>query len=198
MRCSIAALGFERPVSMKLRWRVEISLSSARSIWLIRRRTRHSRSCSPREAGFIIILLRNVRYTPAFVFSITSRVIDAIQSGVQLGRVERRITMSIRNLKSILIADAVTCTGVFAISLLAAAPVGALLGLPANIVAVGGWICLAAALLMVVAAFQKAPNPALVKLIALGNLGWVAASFAVVASFRSEEHTSELQSLMRI
>jgi hypothetical protein len=94
--------------------------------------------------------------------------------------------MSIRNLKSILIADAVTCTGVFAISLLAAAPVGALLGLPANIVAVGGWICLAAALLMVVAAFQKAPNPALVKLIALGNLGWVAASFAVVASFAAQ------------
>src|SRR3546814_8308034 len=93
-------------------------------------------------AGFLIIRLRNVRYIPAFVFSITSRVIDAIQSGVQLGRVERRITMSIRNLKSSLIADAVTCTGVFAISLLAAAPVGALLGLPANIVAVGGWICL--------------------------------------------------------
>ena len=91
--------------------------------------------------------------------------------------------MSIRNLKYVLIADAVTCTGVFAIGLLAAAPVGALLGLPANIVAVGGWICLAAALLMVVAALQKVPNPALVKLIALGNLGWVAASFAVVATF---------------
>src|SRR3546814_12260424 len=94
--------------------------------------------------------------------------------------------MSIRNLKSILIADAVTCTGVFAISLLAAAPVGALLGLPANIVAVGGWICLAAALLMVVAAFRKAPNPALVKLIALGNPGWVAARFAVVASVAAQ------------
>ena len=91
--------------------------------------------------------------------------------------------MSIRNLKNILIADAVTCTGVFAIGLLAATPVGALLGLPANVVAIGGWICLAAALLMVVAALQKAPNAALVKLIALGNLGWVAASFAVVATF---------------
>src|SRR3546814_20260601 len=56
------------------------------------------------------------------------------------------------------------------------------LGLPANLAAVGGWICLAAALLMVVAALQKVPNPALVKLIALGNLGWVAASFAVVAT----------------
>ena len=91
--------------------------------------------------------------------------------------------MSILNLKNILVADAITCTGVFAIGLLAAAPVGALLGLPANIVATGGWICLAAALLMAVAAAQNVPNPALVKLVAVGNLGWVAASFAVVATF---------------
>ncbi|OHD09122.1 hypothetical protein [Sphingopyxis sp. RIFCSPHIGHO2_12_FULL_65_19] len=91
--------------------------------------------------------------------------------------------MSKLNLKTIIVADAITCTGVFAIGLLAAAPVGTLLGLPANIVSAGGWICLAAALLMIVAAAQKVPNGALVKLIALGNLGWVAASFAVVASF---------------
>src|SRR3546814_14599066 len=96
---------------MKFSGLAVISLLSARSMLLIRLRTRHSRSCSPREAGFIVILLRNVRYTPAFGFSITSRVIDAIRSGVQLGRVERRITMSIRNLKNILIADAVTCDG---------------------------------------------------------------------------------------
>ncbi len=91
--------------------------------------------------------------------------------------------MSIRYLKNILIADAVTCTGVFAVGLLAAASVGALLGLSADIVAIGGWICLAAALLMIVAALRKVPSPALVKLIALGNLGWVAASFAVVTTF---------------
>ena len=94
--------------------------------------------------------------------------------------------MSILNLKNILIADAITCTGVFAIGLLAAAPVGALLGLPANVVAIGGWICLAAALLMVVAARQAMPSAGLVKLIALGNLGWVAASFAVVATFAEQ------------
>lgn len=94
--------------------------------------------------------------------------------------------MSILNLKNILIADAITCTGVFALGLLAANPVGALLGLPANVVAIGGWICLAAALLMVVAARQVVPSAALVKLIALGNLGWVAASFAVVATFAGE------------
>ncbi|MBA3941014.1 MAG: hypothetical protein C0520_07375 [Sphingopyxis sp.] len=91
--------------------------------------------------------------------------------------------MSIRNLKTILIIDAITATGVFAAGLFAAAPAGELLGLPANIVAIGGWICLAAGLLMVAAALQREPNAALVKLIALGNLGWVAASFAVVATY---------------
>lgn len=91
--------------------------------------------------------------------------------------------MSILNLKNILIADAVTCGGVFAIGLFAATPVGALLGLPANVVEIGGWICLAAALLMIVATAQSVPNAALVKLIAAGNLGWVAASFGVIATF---------------
>ena len=94
--------------------------------------------------------------------------------------------MSILNLKNILIADAITCTGVFAVGLLAANPVGVLLGLPASVVAIGGWICLAAALLMIVAARQVVPSAALVKLIALGNLGWVAASFAVVATFAAQ------------
>lgn len=94
--------------------------------------------------------------------------------------------MSIRNLKTILVADAVTCAGVFAIGLLAAEPVGALLGLPARVVAIGGWICLAAALLMIVAARQAVPGAALVKLIAIGNLGWVAASFAVIAAFAGQ------------
>lgn len=94
--------------------------------------------------------------------------------------------MSIHHLKTILIADAVTCAGVFAAGLFAAAPIAALLGLPANIVTIGGWICLAAGLLMVAAARQKIPGAALVKLIALGNLGWVAASFAVLATYAGQ------------
>ena len=94
--------------------------------------------------------------------------------------------MSIRNLKTILIADAVTCAGVFAAGLLAAEPVGALLGLPAQVVAIGGWICLVAALSMIVAARQAVPSPALLKLIAVGNLCWVAASFGVIAAFSSQ------------
>ena len=94
--------------------------------------------------------------------------------------------MSTRNLKTILILDAVTCLGVFALGLLAAGPVGALLGLPATVVAIGGWICIAAALAMLAAARQAVPNAALVRLIALGNLGWVAASLGVVAVFAAQ------------
>ena len=44
----------------------------------------------------------------------------------------------------------------------------------------------AAALPMFAAAAQTGPNPALVKLIAIGNLGWVAASLAVAAAFVSQ------------
>lgn len=87
------------------------------------------------------------------------------------------------NLKTILVIDAVTCAGIFLISLFAAVPVAALLGLPTIIVTVGGWICLASALLMFAVAAQTPPNPALTRLIAVGNLGWVAASFAVIAVF---------------
>ena len=94
--------------------------------------------------------------------------------------------MSICNLKHVLIADAVTCTGVFAIGLLAAAPVGALLGLPANIVAVGGWICLAAGLLFAALALTQPPSHRLVALGILGNALWVAASLAIVAGFAQQ------------
>lgn len=91
--------------------------------------------------------------------------------------------MSIRNLKTILVLDAVTATSVFLVGLFAAAPAAALLGLSEQVVAIGGWICLAAGLLMLTAAAQAVPNAALVKLIALGNIGWVAASLGVVAAF---------------
>lgn len=94
--------------------------------------------------------------------------------------------MSILNLKNILIADAITCSGVLALGLFALEPVASLLGLPLAVVSAGAWICLAAALPMFVAAAQRVPNAALVKLIAVGNLGWVAASFAVVATFAGQ------------
>ena len=42
-----SGLGRDRPVSTKLRWRVDTPTSSERSIWLRRRRTRQSLSSSP-------------------------------------------------------------------------------------------------------------------------------------------------------
>lgn len=94
--------------------------------------------------------------------------------------------MSIQSLKSVLILDAVTCAGIFLIALLAAAPVAALLGLPVIVVTLAGWICLASALLMAFVAVQQPPSAALTRLIVIGNLGWVAASFAVLAVFAGQ------------
>ena len=48
-RRTMARLGAERPVSMKLRCRQEISASHARSSWLKRRRRRQARMCSPTD-----------------------------------------------------------------------------------------------------------------------------------------------------
>jgi hypothetical protein len=43
----MSLVGRDRPVSTKLRCRVETSASMARFSWLRRRRSRHSRSSSP-------------------------------------------------------------------------------------------------------------------------------------------------------
>ena len=94
--------------------------------------------------------------------------------------------LPIRNLKAILAFDGVTCTGVFLLSLFAAVPVAGLLGLPVAVITIDGWICLASAIVMFVAAAQTPPSPALTKLIALGNLGWVVASLAVLGAFAGQ------------
>jgi len=94
--------------------------------------------------------------------------------------------MSIRNLKVILAFDGVTCAAIFLLSLVAAVPIAALLGLPVLVVTVAGWICAASAALMFGVAAQAAPNAALTRLIAIGNLGWVAASFAVIAVYAAQ------------
>ena len=91
--------------------------------------------------------------------------------------------MSIFNLKTILIIDAVTCTALFILGVFASATVAALLGLPSDVVTVAGWIGLPSALLMLFVAKQQSPSRALANLIVVGNLGWVAASFAVIAIF---------------
>ncbi|MFN4097932.1 MAG: hypothetical protein ACK4GG_14310, partial [Sphingomonas sp.] len=61
-----------------------------------------------------------------------------------------------------------------------------LLGLPSEVVTVAGWIGLPSALLMLFVANQKIPNKGLANLIAIGNLGWVIASFAVLAMFAGQ------------
>jgi len=90
------------------------------------------------------------------------------------------------NLKTTLIVDAVTCTALFLLCVFATAAVAALLGLPSDVVTVAGWIGLPSAALMLFVAFQKAPSKGLANLIAVGNLGWVAASFAVIAVFAAQ------------
>lgn len=90
------------------------------------------------------------------------------------------------NLKTTLIIDAITCFGVFILCVFATATIASLIGLPGNVVTMAGWICLPCALLMLFAGLQKTPSKSLARLIAVGNLGWVAASLAVVVLFISQ------------
>jgi hypothetical protein len=94
--------------------------------------------------------------------------------------------MSLFTLKNTLIIDAITCTGLFVFCVFATATVAAILGLPSELVTVAGWIGLPSALLMLFVAYQKEPSKGLANLIAVGNLGWVIASFAVLAIFAGQ------------
>ena len=94
--------------------------------------------------------------------------------------------MSIFNLKNTLLIDAVTCAGLFVFCVFATATVATLLGLPSAVVTVAGWIGLPSALLMLFVANQKVPSKGLANLIAIGNLGWVIASFAVLAMLAAQ------------
>jgi hypothetical protein len=94
--------------------------------------------------------------------------------------------MSLFTLKNTLIIDAITCTGLFVFCVFATATVATLLGLPSDVVTVAGWIGLPSALLMLFVASQKVPSKGLANLIAVGNLGWVLASFAVLAIFAGQ------------
>lgn len=94
--------------------------------------------------------------------------------------------MSLFTLKNTLIIDAITCTGLFVFCVFATATVATLLGLPSELVTVAGWIGLPSALLMLFVAYQKTPSKGLANLIAIGNLGWVIASFAVLAMFAGQ------------
>ncbi len=86
-------------------------------------------------------------------------------------------------LKRVLLADAVTCALVFVVGVFDAHLVAPLLGLPESVVQIAGWICLPVALLLGALALQAQPSRPLVQFVALGNLGWVAASLAVLAAY---------------
>lgn len=86
-------------------------------------------------------------------------------------------------LKPVLIADAAVCALFFTVCVFDAHLLSPALGLPEAVIRAAGWICLPVAAALTFLASQAVPNAALLRLIAAGNLGWVAASFAVVAIF---------------
>jgi hypothetical protein len=79
-------------------------------------------------------------------------------------------------LAKVLLLDAVSCGAIFVIGALATEPAARLLGLPETVVSLGGWICLAAGLLLAFLAVR--PVRALLALAIAGNVAWVAASLA--------------------
>lgn len=93
---------------------------------------------------------------------------------------------NILTLKRVLLADAVTALIVFVLGVIDTAIVAPILGLPAGVVAAGGWICLAAGLLMIAIALQAQPSRLGLAAVVYGNWGWVAASLAVVAAFSAQ------------
>lgn len=86
-------------------------------------------------------------------------------------------------LKNTLIADGITCTGLFLLGVFATATVARLFGLPTHIIAIAGWIGLPSALLMFFVVSQQRPSKALAMFIAVGNFVWVAASILVLALY---------------
>ncbi len=77
-RSTIARLGVDRPVSMKLTWRAETSASIARSNWLSRRRCRHSRISEPKAGVCTSTVVTRPVLPSLAVRTITSGVIAPI------------------------------------------------------------------------------------------------------------------------
>ena len=81
------------------------------------------------------------------------------------------------SLPKVLLLDALSCGAIFAIGVLATAPVAGLLGLPELVVSAAGWICLAAGALLAFLSIR--PVRGLLALAIAGNAAWVLASVAV-------------------
>ncbi len=92
--------------------------------------------------------------------------------------------MSPNNLSRVLWLDALSCAAIFALGAFASGPVGSMLGLPPAVVAIGGWICLAAGVLLAFLAVR--PVRTLLALAIAGNIAWIAASLAVWFAWSNE------------
>jgi hypothetical protein len=79
-------------------------------------------------------------------------------------------------LAAVLLFDAATCAGMGVLLLVATQGLATLLGLPAALLSWAGVLLLPCAVLMFITGRQRPPAAALVMLIVLGNLAWVAAS----------------------
>ena len=101
--------------------------------------------------------------------------------------------MTVVTLRKVLALDALSCGAFFAGCVLFTGTAAELVGLPQVVVAVGGWICLAAGLLFAALALSSRPSPLLTGVGVLGNAMWVAASLIKSAA----ESLSQLRLLMR-
>lgn len=84
-------------------------------------------------------------------------------------------------LKNVLLLDAATCLGAGALMAFAPNFVSGLTAIPAPLLFWAGVILFPCATLMIIAGLQAVPSRALAWLIVLGNIGWVAASAALIA-----------------
>lgn len=84
------------------------------------------------------------------------------------------------SLRSLLIVDAVTCAVMGVALATAALPLAALTGLPAVLLGGAGLALLPIAAFMAATAWR--PHPAALRLVVLGNAGWVAASLLLLAA----------------
>ena len=83
-------------------------------------------------------------------------------------------------LRRILMLDAATCLLMGLLFIALAQSLGALFGLPSNLLFYAGLLLLPCSALMLISGLQTPPNAILVWLVILGNLAWLAASILVI------------------
>ena len=86
-------------------------------------------------------------------------------------------------LRRVLALDAASCAAMGLALGLAAAPLSALFGLPVDLVRTAGLLLLPLAAFIGWLASRPAPPPLLVWIVIVGNLGWTAESFALLAGY---------------